>query len=302
MNKTLLLTTALVFALVSGQRPDQRTEPRQFIASILRADGTLVPFAQYGNGGWTNPWPSPRRAPASIYAEAPEELIAHSLGLPEPWFVQCGKFPPTWYFRQATDTLRVLKASQVVQVDNHSQTNWALVTDLPKQNTNETHHHNLGIALNVAVRVDPVLRIKTGSPEALDLLSFVQQVFEDGHNAELKMLYRSSVRLNGEHLYYFEAEKHKTSTTSTEPGCDDITLFQGWVSADEKGGMGLLDSRVFVTDCDMKGPSFTTPLGILKLKDATFVFASEHGWEDESYWILELNTSGLHKVLETYGG
>lgn len=66
--------------------------------------------------------------------------------------------------------------------------------------------------------------------------------------------------------------------------------------------MGLLDSRVSLTDCDLKGPSFATPLGILNLKNATYIFVSEHGSEDESYLILELDQSGLRKVLETFGG
>lgn len=304
MSKTLLAAAILFLAFFGSAFTADQDEPRQFIVSIVRADGTLLPFAQYANGGWMNPWPSPRRPAASIYDEEPEEVIPHSLGnLPEPWFLQCGKIPPKWYFWSSPNSPQVLNASQVLQVDNHSQKNWALLTDFPKQNTKGTHHRNLGVALNVNAKVEPLIQIETNSAEAADLLSFVRQVFGNADNAEMKTLYRSSSRLNGEYLYYFDAQKqHKRSTVSTEPGCNDISIFQGWVSADEKGGMGLFDSRVFLTDCDLKGPSFSTPLGILKLKSSIFLFISEHGWEDESYWILELDKSGLHKVLETYGG
>ena len=44
------------------------------------------------------------------------------------------------------------------------------------------------------------------------------------------------------------------------------------------------------------------PLGIMTLKEQIFLFMREHGWEDESYTILELNQSGLHRVLLTVGG
>ena len=304
MTKTLLLVMMLLVTLVGGEVAATREDTDQFIAGILRADGTLVPFAQYGNGGWTNPWPRLRQPPTSIYAEEPQEFLPHSLGdLPEPWFKQCGKIPKKWYFRPSAQTSQVLKASEVLQVENHSQTNWALMTDFPKQNTNDTHHRNIGIALNVNLTIEPVMQVQVSAAEAVELLSFVRQAFENAGNADLKTLYRSSLRLNGEYLYYFEAEtQRRKAPGSRDEGCNDISLFQGWISTDEKGGMGLLDSRVFVTDCDMKGPSFTTPLGIMKLKGTTYLFASEHGWEDESYLILGLDNSGLYKVLETFGG
>ena len=304
MTKTLLLGMMLVVALVGGEVAATRDDADRFMVGILRADGTLVPFAQYSNGGWTNPWPGPRQPPASIYTEEPQEVVPHSLGdLPEPWFKQCGKIPQKWYFRTSAQTSQMLKASEVLKVENHSQTNWALMTNLPKQNGDDTHHRNIGVALSANLKVEPVMQIQTDSREAVEILSFVRQAFDDAGKAELKTLFRSSLRLNGEYLYYFEAEKQqKRPPGSPDEGCNDVSLFHGWISADEKGGMGLLDSRVFLTDCDMKGPSSTTPLGIMKLKDTTYLFASEHGWEDESYLILGLDNSGLYKVLETFGG
>jgi hypothetical protein len=37
------------------------------------------------------------------------------------------------------------------------------------------------------------------------------------------------------------------------------------------------------------------------LQEQTFLFVREHDWESESYIILELNQSGLHRVLQTDG-
>jgi hypothetical protein len=306
-----------------------------FIAAILRADGTLVPFAQYGNGGWANPWPAPPQAAEGIYAET-TEVIPHSLGnLPEPWFKQCGEIPKTWYFWSSATTSAVLNASSVLQVENHSQTNWALTTDFPKQNAEDNHHHNLGVALTVNEKVEPLIEIKPQGAETADLLSFIKELFNRAETTELNKiraerspgidwstpflsasseerakvrmsvtkLYRTTSPVSGEYLYYFEAEKdYEKAATSSDQACADVSLFQGWMEADERGGLGLMDSRVFFTDCDMKGPSFATPLGLLRLKNATFLFVTEHGWEDECYVILELDDSGLHKVLETFGG
>ena len=333
MRKFLLAVVFSVFAL--GAVYPQRDEPTQFIAAILRGDGHLVPFAQYSNGGWSNPWPRPRQNAESIYA-GETEVTPHSLGdLPEPWFKQCGKTPPTWYFWSSAPTPAVLNASRLVQVENHSQTNWALLTDFPPERTDDTHHHNLGVALNVNQKIEPMVDVKPDSAEAAPLLPFIKQLFDESETAEIKKvpaadspetkafmpflslsnearakvkmsiarLYRSKSSLKGQHLYYFEAEKqYRKPATAIDATCNDVSVFQGWVEATEGGGLGLKDSRVFLTNCDMKGPSFATPLGILTLKNEVYLFVTEHGWEDESYIILELNTSGLHKVLETFGG
>ena len=315
MRIILLVVAFSLFAV--GYFPPQPHEASHFIAAILREDGTLVPFAQYSNGGWSNPWPRPRRSAESIYA-TDTEVLPHSLGeLPEPWFRQCGKVPETWYFWSLAAAPAVLTASRLVQVENHSQTNWALLTNFPKQSAEGGHHRNIGVALSVNEKIEPMIEIKTESVEAADALSFIKQLFDEAETAELNkiraerakvkmsitQLRRSKSSLNGKHLYYFEAEKqYGQPAASTDPRCNDVSLFQGWMEATERGGLGLMDSRLFLTNCDRKGPGSATPLGIMSLKHQIFVFVSEHGWEDESYIILELSNSGLHKVLETFGG
>ena len=340
MRKLLLVGAFSLFALGAGYRVDKahlapkQGDSSQFIAAILRGDGTLVPFAEYGNGGWFNPWPNPLQPAENIYNED-TKLIPHSLGeLPEPWFRHGGKIPETWYFWSLAPTPAVLNVSRVVQVDNHSQKNWAVVTDFANKSAEEGHHLNIGVALSINEKIEPMIEIKPESVEAGELLSFIKQLFDEAETEELKKisaeqleemkpyspfvtlssearakvkmsittLSRSKSTLNGEHLYYFEAKKeYEKPATATDRGCNDVSLFQGWIDATDRGGLGLMESRLFLTNCDMKGPSSATPLGIMTLKNQIFIFVSEHGWEDESYIILELN-SGLHKVLETFGG
>lgn len=337
MAKTLLLTTCCLFALVLSKSyvSTQRDDTSQLLIAVLREDGALIPFAQYGNGGWFNPWPKPRDAAPSIYAET-TEVIPNSLGnLPEPWFKQCGKLSATWYFWSSDATPTLLRASKVVQVENHSQNNWAILTDLPKKTSNDPGHRIIAVALNANEKIEPMNEIKTDSLEVAEIVPFVKEMFDEAETDELnriradrtasielstplftssserrKMIamsitkvYRSNAKLNGEHLYYFEAEKqYANPVATTGQDCNDVSIFQGWISQSDKGGLGSLDSRLFLTNCDRKGPSTTTPLGSMTLKNETFLFISEHGWEDESYIILELDNSGLHRVLETFGG
>jgi hypothetical protein len=210
------------------------------------------------------------------------------------------------------------------------------LTDFPKWTSDDPLHDHLGVAATVNQKIDPAIEIKTTSPEANDITSFVREIFTNFETEEIDRiradspssitnlsplvfsmskeerakvqvavtrLYRTNSLVNGEHVYYFEAEKqYQKPTTLRDQGCHDISLLQGWISTDEKGGVGLNASQLVFTDCDKKGPTTMVPLALMRFKDRTFLFVTEHGWESASYTILELDTSGLHKLLETAGG
>ena len=336
----ILIITLLLLALVAAYAVDtspvstEQNGTSQFMIGTLRGDGTLVPFAQYGNGGWWNPWPKPHQMAESIYAESPG-VINHSLAdLSEPWFKQCGQIPAQWFFWSA-GTFTALRASQVVKVTAHSGTNWGLSTDFPKRTSEDSLHDIIGVAVTVRQKIDPFIQIEPASTQGKEISSFIKQIFDAEETTEidrirgegpsaianlpslvfslsseervkietsLTLLYRSSFVVNGEYVYYFEAEKqYQKRTTSGGPACNDVSLFQGWISKDEREGVGLMAANFVFTDCDRKGPSTMIPMGLMTLKDQVFLFVREHGWEDESYTILELNQSGLHRVLMTGG-
>ena len=336
----ILIMTLLLLALTAGQTLDtspvtaEQNGTSQFIIGTLRGDGTLVPFAQYGNGGWWNPWPNPREAADSIYAESPE-VMNHSLAdLSEPWFKQCGQIPASWFLSSSAEIFTALRALQVIKVTAHSGTNWGLLTDFPKRTSEDPLHDVVGVAVTARQRIEPFIEIETASPQRKEISSFIKQIFDVEETAEidrmreetppaianpssfpfslssedrakveasLTVLYGSSSVVNGKHVYYFEAEKQYQTRTASDPGCYDVSLFQGWISTDGKGGMGLMANNFVFTDCDRKGPSTMIPVGIITLKDQVFLFVREHGWEDESYTILELNQSRLQRVLQTVG-
>lgn len=338
--KKILIITLLLLVLVAGHAFDkapvsaQDNETSQFMIGMLRADGTLVPFAQYGNGGWWNPWPKPRDVTDSIYAES-TEAIDHSLAdLSEPWFTQCGEPPATWFLWTSEGAFSELRASKIMRVGAHSGTNWGLSTDLPTRVSKDPLHDIIGVAINVRQKIEPFIEIKTPSTEGKEISSFIKEIADVEETAEvdrmrveappafvnsspvfslskeerakvatsLTVLYRSNSVVNGEHVYYFEAEKqYQKRSTSGDPGCNDVFLCQGWISRDEKDGLGLMAGNFLITDCDRKGPGTMIPVGIMTLKEQTFLFVREHGWEDESYTILELSQSRLRRVLKTVG-
>jgi len=336
-SRMLICVVLALLAFVAGHEVAENQvlakcdQESQFIVGVLRADGILIPFAQYSNGGWANPWP-PSNSAGGIYAESRE--ATHSLeDLPEPWFKQCGQVPRTWYFWSSAAAPIVLKASKVLKVRAHSLTNWALSTNLPGRTSEDALDNEIGIASSAKVKVDKMIGVSSKSPEDYDIAPDLKYFMEFAETEEVNRwrgqhppesairqfaltkeerakiqmsitkLYRSKPLNNGEYLYYFEAEKsYPNPGADATRSCEDVSLYRGWISARGKGGWGFKDSQLTFTNCDRKGPSTATPLGIMTLKNRVFLFVKEHGWESASYMILELDNSGLHLLLETIGG
>ena len=300
--------------------------PKSFLVAVLRADGVLVPFAQYGNWGFYNPWPKPQPCRGCT-----DEIYPHSLGqLPQPWFMQGGSMPKRWYFRSPNGALTVLKTLKIIEVENHSQKNWAVRTNFPHERVELPHHRNIGIAITANMRIESMNESKL---EHERLTSFIKDAFDAEETMKIERLatddpigteslfkfglsesaavrkraetitkfYRSESPINGEYLYYFQATKKYEIPRLASSG--HVSLFSGWatVAARQEGQLGVIVSEIVFTDTDMKGPTTSLPLGVLKIGGRTFIFVEEHGWENESYVILELN-GGIHRLLETFGG
>lgn len=302
----------------------QNKSIKQFIVGVLRADGTLVPFAEYRHGLWWNPWPEPT-SHAENNEVRPKSLGNHT----EPWFQQCEKAPTTWYFWTSADTPLVLNTSATLQVENHSQTNWALMTDYPKKQNvqKDSHHSHVGMALNVDLKVDGMVKIEGGGGEAGNIIAYVKSAFSHAETAEIARitaepatnglpaasgippsseqrakveltmtkLYRNKSPIDGGHIYYIEVEKQYKSC--------NVAFLKGWVLKDKGGNLALLNDSFGLTDCDGKERGSSVELfSVVTLNNQRFLLAVEHGWEDESYTIYELKDFGLTLALVTLGG
>jgi len=291
-----------------------------FTVSILREDGVLVPFAVYRNRAWSTPWPKP-----DGYGENDDNTLAE---LPKPWFEGDRGPTRTWYYWPSDDVPTVLKTSRITKVDNHCQSNWGLISDFPGKAVKAHEvHRNIGVALDVEKQAPNLLELTDSSIEWVRAGSFIQPAFDKAEDlkvsetdalhhfapyparkvrrqvkAFLIKLYRSRSAINGRYIFHFEARKeYKKELRSPDSSCSNISLLKGWMLLNERGDLMLLDSDMVLTDCDMKA-EVTKPLGILTVGDQIFIITEDHGYEDESYVILELRVSGISRVIKTWGG
>src|SRR5437764_15305773 len=109
-----LLLAALVLAgntgdgVVNGQ-----SDANHFTVSMLFPDGSLVPFAEFREGRWLNPWPKP---------ESPSEEEPNTFAnLPKPWLAMGKRTSATWYYWSPVGEPDALKTDKVVKGNDHGQ-------------------------------------------------------------------------------------------------------------------------------------------------------------------------------------
>jgi hypothetical protein len=304
-----------------ARTPQAQVSP-PFLIGVLRSDGVLVPFAKYSQSQWSPPWPKP----ASSTEETPTALTE----LKKPWFTQNGKPSTAWYFYSWEGEQQVLTTSKVVRAINHSGTNWGLATDYPPKSGVEKHQRIVGIALETPHEVAGIDRLTDASPDWNMVVTFIEPTFEkierdkiaDPASAigeretsvfpqseaerrktrlTLVQLYRNKASLDGRYIYYFEARK-EYSSSSTDTGCANLSVLQGWILRNQQGEFTLLERQHSFTDCDQKGQRSVEAFIVLLVDNRRFLITQEHGWEDESYAVMELKDSSLSTVLEVMGG
>ncbi len=322
-----LASLAMTLSGLAGIRPAcvpaQTGSDDTLIVGVLRPDGVIVPFAQYANRKWTNPWHSPQ---PDAQADEPDTVA----DLPKPWYESLVKPSAEWYFTPSSGDTKIIRTSKSVQVCSHCQQVWGLLDDYPNPKQPEKNEcvRNLGVALSEKKWVRAMEQLTNASPDSKQIMTFVGPEFERAENAGISLtvskqysaqlpsaeerakvslsvlnLYRTKLRDEGRILFYFEASKeYPKPREANDAGCNNISLFGGWALRDTQGNLSLLDSVFSPPDCDMKEGDLTQPFVVLQLDGKTFIIVEEDGYEGESYTILEIQKDRVRHVLETYAG
>jgi hypothetical protein len=285
-------------------------------------DSVIIPVGEYRDGKWLARWPKP---------DGFGEDIDNSLAdLPDAWFNHNKSPSTTWYYRASSGVATVIQGSKIMKAQNHCQDNWAVLCDFPgKPLKAGEHHRNIGVALDADKWIDNPIEIINSSQEQRRITFFIQPAFNklEGikppgidssgsvvhypSNAErrkarliISRLYRNREPIYGQRIYYVEAKKEYKNPffSKTAPSCNTISFFKGWIIQNKSGALRLIDSRFILSDCDMKTATSTKLLGILPIRGRIFFIAEEHGYEEESYEILELKGSRVKRMLKVFGG
>ncbi|HEU4689378.1 MAG TPA: hypothetical protein VFS23_13480 [Vicinamibacterales bacterium] len=287
----------------------QSAEPTSFTLAIARLDGRLVPFATFDNGEWDKPWPEADQA-----SKSPLVIDA----IPSIWLKRGERVPTSWTVWPSSGTRSVrTRVRGVEAVNAHCQRQVALATDLAPIKGDD--HSKRGIAVDTDLVIGGVEEVPASdaqrrAAERSILASFDRLELQESLRSGVSLMVESpapSVRIVV--LYrergqvrspmYFVAEKaYKNGRPQAGTGCPDRTVLTGWLLPDRTGQLSLKDHDIFFTDCDGKGIRTAQALAALHVSDRSFWILQEHGYEDETFVVVEITADGVHRQREAAGG
>jgi hypothetical protein len=292
-------------------------QPPRFSVAIVRTDGRLVPFAAWNGAAWERAWPEIFAVPITQTA------------LDEAWSRRGKDVPRLWRVLPSSGGGPVpARARGVEIVEAHCETQVALKADFPdpmrRDPELETVEGRFGIAVDgAAAPVRALQRLRRSHA----LWSKAQQAVRAGFDArekaaaqarnhalprdeptprvQLRELYREAGS-PGSPLYFVAERTYATGPFVAEVPCPWRTVMSGWLAPAGGGGLALLDPRVFVTSCghgkDAGKFAPLYPLGALRVGRRSFWVVQEHGWEDETYVILEVGPAEVRRAFAVAGG
>jgi hypothetical protein len=303
MRRSLpLLLAALVITSLAAQG-------QRFTVAIVRPDGGLIPFAAYDAGRWERAWPEAD--------EATDAKIIDSV--PSVWRRRGGRVPDVWRVWPASGGRPIdAKVSGLEVVEAHCSGQVALKTNLPK--TKAEHPLKFGIALDASsVSVGAVEEVRHSdsiwaAAERAVLASFsnleTAQATRTGEQlpretpvpvTRITALYREA-KFPRSPLYFVAEKKYRTARFPQDAQCSASTMMTGWLVPTDDGTFTLLDPKMFLTDCDAKEARTGVPLAAFRISGQSFWVLQEHGYEDETYLIVEIRASEIRYPIEVNGG
>lgn len=304
------LRLALLFALAASATANPSGQPLTFAVAIVRPDGAIVPFAAYDDGRWERAWPEADNAIERAGTIDGTQSIWHKRGerVPRDWTVWPASGAPSIQAR--VNGIEVAEAHCVGQL--------ALKTNL--RPTKAEHPAKYGVAVDSSIPVGPIDEVIESnsvwkSAEQVILSNFSKleaEKVQTQRSAELPRetprpvarmtaLYREAKSLDSP-LYFVAEKKYRTPLSPQYPSCQRITVMTGWLVPTAAGALSLRDAKVFLSDCDEKEVRTAIPLAAVHVAKQVFWVLQEHGYEDETYLIAEIGSTGVQYRLEVNGG
>jgi hypothetical protein len=304
------LRLPLLFALAASATVTFSGQPLRFAVAIVRPDGAIVPFAAYDDGRWERAWPE---------ADNAIERAGTIDGTQSIWRKRGERVPRDWTVWPASGAPSIQARVNGIEVaDAHCGGQLALKTTL--RPTKAEHPAKYGVAVDSSIPVDAIEEVHESnsvwkSAEQVVLSNFSKleaakaQTERSGELpretpqpiARMTALYREA-KSPGSPLYFVAEKKYRTPSSPQDASCERITVMTGWLVATADGGLTLRDAKVFLSDCDEKDVRTALPLAAVHIAKQVFWVLQEHGYEDETYVIAEIGSTGVRYRLEVNGG
>jgi hypothetical protein len=312
-----------------AQKPVAGASDAPILAAAWRDDGVLVPFGRLDGTVWTPVWPE------VICGDGGDTVEGNSLALsdlPSAWLgSRHGSVPLHWTGFTWQGSEEVSIEPEVRRVDAHCCGTWGLpVRGAPPP---ERHGETQGIALSSARGARPFHELGADSPEGHRLKEYLVPMLNEAETSDL----RKAASSKQEHQRYLarlfpsKAEdrisapldvffvavggaelgtlisfrvlrRYPPPSAASNDQCGAVAIFFGWLREAKDGSLAVLERHLDLTDCDQQEVQDHFPFALVETSGRVFVLERRHGYEDESYAVLEATPHGIKQVFEKNGG
>ncbi|MDQ3170245.1 MAG: hypothetical protein M3Q55_08930 [Acidobacteriota bacterium] len=304
---TILRVVVIVACLCSAlarpsafQDPDKPTPPNRL--AVVRADGTIVPFAQYKKGRWPSIWTG--------IEQRGHPLPLTVADVERDWWGDGGPALQWWLWQKPGIATR-LDVADVRAVATPCSAEAGLATDFRGEgalpSAEIAPYPKAGFASTAPVDFEPIVPVPATSAEWASVKDAVAREF-DGHEVsalvEMAWSHPTPARerrmapldlqtvwhVPGGRFFYFEAMRRypERETPDGKPPCDLVTYVAGYLWDDGKGQLRPRLVNALVSYCHLERAVFMWPLGSIREGVRRFWVLQSAGWTGEAYGILEM--------------
>jgi hypothetical protein len=276
---------------------------RTYSVGVLRADGTLVPFAQYDRGSWKPLWTGTSRLGSAIVPLTLEDVDKEWWGRGGPslkWMLWEGPSKQTAF---TVTTPRVVSTPCSAQP--------ALATDFKPAGLlpppHQTPYPKAGIATTAPIAFEPIEQISAEHPGWTRVkAALALRVFRNTENLEIaEMGWRHPVagstrdrmpidlqavwHVKDSRFFYFEAMRRYPDRNPPrgQPPCDLVTYVAGYFWEESERELRPVGVNALISYCHMERATFMWPFGVIREGGKQFWLFQSAGWGSEGYGITE---------------
>ena len=296
----VLLSAALLARPLALQQSSDAD--RRYIVGVVRADGVLVPFAQFNAGLWRPIWQDPNSTNADSLPLTLDDVERD-------WWGRAGPSLQWTLWRAAGSSLPLnVSTSRVVASPCRAQA--ALGTDYkseaPPPPPDLAPYPKIGIATTAPIDFEPIEQLSEKDAEWARVEAAVGDEFDDAESTSLEdmgwshptsraMRKRSSIDLQsvwhvrGSRFFYFEAMRRypDPKPPKGKPACDLVTYVKGYLWDSPREQLVPAGISALISYCHMERASFLWPLGVITERGKQYWVFQSAGWTSEVYSIVE---------------
>jgi hypothetical protein len=299
----LLIAAAATTARVpaSAFQDPKKPADRHYAVAAVRADGTIIPFAEYRDRRWRDFWTGTEDGGISV----PITLDA----IDEDWWGKLGPALKWWHWirpsvAEAMTVAGPRPVSTPCSVEVGLETDFKPGEGLPARE--ETPYPKAGLATTASIDFAPIPLVPEGDTDWVRVRDAVDREFplaEDfalgfmqwKHPVPERIRNRGAIDLQrvwhvrDSRFFYFEAMRRYPDLDPPEgqPPCDLVTYVAGYLWEERSEKLRPVNVRALISYCHMEQAAFLWPLGTIREGSKQFWVLQSAGWTGEFYGIVE---------------